>query len=62
MAVIKLGENPLHRSFAEDGRTFFDSETVTILFNGSHLLVIQVDDLPVNSPERSTVHLKIVRG
>lgn len=60
MAVIELRENPLHGGLAEDCRTLLDSKTVTILLDGSHLLIIQVDDLPMNSPKGSTVHLKIV--
>lgn len=62
MAVIQLRENPLHRCLAEDGRTFLDPETVTVLLDGSHLLVVQVDDLSMNAPERCAVHLYIVCG
>ena len=62
MTVIQLRENPLHCRLAEDCRTLLDSETVTVLLDCCHLLVVQVDDLPMNTSERSTVHLEIVRG
>lgn len=61
MAVIELRENPLHGGLTEDRRALLDSKTVTILLDGSHLLIIQIDDLPMNSSKRCLAHFKIVR-
>lgn len=61
MTVIELRENPLHRSLAEQRRAFLDTETVAVLLYSGHFFIIQIDDLPMDTPERSLPLLDVLR-
>ena len=61
MTVVQLGKDPLHGGFTEYGGTILYAKAVAIFLNSSHLLIIQVDDLPMNTAERSSAHFNIFR-
>lgn len=61
MIVFKFGENLFHDSLSEQNRFCPNPEFVTILIYGSHLTVIQIDNLPMPAHERSLLLLEIFR-
>lgn len=61
MTVVQLGKNPLHRGFSEYAGAFFHTEALTILLDSGHFLVVQVNDLPVSTPQRCLAHFEILR-
>ena len=61
MIVFKFGQDLLHDSLSEQNRLCPYPEFVTILINGSHLTIIQVDNLPVPAYKRSLLLLEILR-
>lgn len=61
MAVVKLGEDPGHGGFAEEGGTLLDAETDAIFLDCCQFLVVQVDDLSMRATERCSALLKIIR-
>lgn len=61
MAVIQLGEDPFHGRFTEDRGPFLDPEAFAVLPHRSHLLVVQVDDLPMSTPKRCLAHFDVLR-
>ena len=61
MIVFKFGENLFHYSLSEQNSFCPNPEFVTILIYGSHLTVIQIDNLPMPAYERSLLLLEIFR-
>ncbi len=59
MIVIKFRQYLLHYGLSKENRLGVDTKLVTVLLNGSHLTVIQVDDLPV-LPHKSLLLLLYV--
>ena len=61
MIVIKLREHLLHYGLPEKSCLCTYPELVTILTNGSHLAVIQIDDLSVATHQRLLLLLQVFR-
>ena len=61
MIVIKLREHLLHYGLPEKSRLGTHPELVTILPYGSHLAVIQIDDLSVATHQRLLLLLQVFR-
>ena len=61
MIIVKFRQDLLHYSFAEKHSLRTDTELVTILLNGSHLTIIQIDDLPVPAHKSLFLLLQIFR-
>lgn len=61
MIVIKLREHLLHYGLPEKSRLGTYPELVTILPYGSHLTVIQIDDLSVATHQRLLLLLQVFR-
>ena len=61
MIVIKLREHLLHYGLSEKSRLGTHPELVTILPYGSHLAVIQIDDLSVATHQRLLLLLQVFR-
>ncbi len=61
MVVVELGEDLFHDGFAEEGGFGGDAEFVAVLGDGSHLAVIQVDNLSVFADKGLLLFLYILR-
>ena len=61
MIIVKFRQDLLHYSFAEKYGLRTHTELVTILLNGSHLAIIQIDDLPMLAYKRCLLLLEILR-
>ena len=61
MIIVKFRQDLLHYSFAEKHSLRTDTELVTILLNGSHLTIIQIDNLPMLAYKRCLLFLEILR-
>ena len=61
MIVIKLREHLLHYGLPEKSCLCTYPELVTILTNGSHLAVIQIDHLPVTTHKGFLLLLQVLR-
>ena len=61
MIVIKLREHLLHYGLPEKSCLGTYPELVTILIDGSHLAVIQIDDLSVATHQRLLLLLQVFR-
>ena len=61
MIIVKFRQDLLHYSFAEKYGLRAHTKLVTILLNGSHLTVIQIDDLPMLAYKRCLLLLEILR-
>ena len=59
MIIIQFLENLFHDSFTEEDRLCAYTKLLTILIDCIHLLVIQVDDLPVTTYQRRFLFLEI---
>ena len=59
MIIVKFRQDLLHYSFAEKHSLRTDTELVTILLNGSHLTIIQIDDLPMSAHKGFLLLLQI---
>ncbi len=61
MIVIQFREDFLHDGLAEEGGLCADAELVTILLDGSHFAVIQIDDLSVLADKGLLLLLDVFR-
>ena len=61
MIIVKFRQDLLHYSFTEKYGLRTHTELVTILLNGSHLTIIQIDDLPMLAYKRCLLFLEILR-
>ena len=61
MIIVKFRQDLLHYSFTEKYGLRTHTELVTILLNGSHLAIIQIDDLPMFAYKSCLLLLKILR-
>ena len=61
MIIVKFRQDLLHYSFAEKYGLRTHTELVTILLDGSHLTIIQIDDLPMLAYKRCLLLLEILR-
>lgn len=61
MIVIQFRKNLLHDSLAEKDSLGPDAELLAIIAYGSHLTVIQIDDLPMTPYQGLLLLLKIFR-
>ena len=61
MIIVEFRQDLLHYSFAEKHSLRTDTELVTILLDGSHLTIIQIDDLPMLAYKRCLLFLEILR-
>ena len=61
MVVIQLFQYLFHDSFTEENGSGAHTELVAILIYRFHLLVIQIDDLPVAAHQRRLLLLEIFR-
>ncbi len=61
MIIVKFRQNLLHYSFTEKYGLRTHTELVTILLNGSHLTVIQIDNLPMTTYQSLFLLLEIFR-
>ena len=61
MIILKLGQDLLHYGLAEKNGLGTYPELLAILSDGSHLAVIQIDDLPVTADKGSLLLLEIFR-
>ena len=61
MVIIQFGQDLLHYSLAEKYGLCTYTELVTILLNGSHLTIIQVNNLSVPTHKSSFLLLEIFR-
>ena len=61
MIILKLGQDLLHYGLTEKNGLGTYPELLAILSDGSHLAVIQIDDLPMATHKRCLLLLKIFR-
>ena len=61
MVIVKFRQDFLHYSLAEKHSLRTYTKLVTILLNGSHLTIIQIDDLPMLAYKRCLLLLEILR-
>ncbi len=61
MVIVELGEDLFHNGLAEEGGFGVYTKFVAVLGDGSHLAVIQVDDLSVFADEGLFLFLYIFR-
>ena len=61
MIVIQLRKDLLHYGLAEQNSLCTYTKPVAILPDGSHLTVIQINDLPVTTYQRLLLFLQIFR-
>ena len=61
MAVGELGEDRLHSSFPEYGRTGLYSETVAVFLYCGHFAIIEINDLSVTAAKRLPALLENIR-
>ena len=60
MAVIQLLQHLFHDGLAEEHCLCADTKLFTVLIDSFHLLVIQIDDLPVAAHQRRLLFLEIL--
>ena len=61
MIIVKFRQDLLHYSLTEKYGLRTHTELVTILLDGSHLTIIQIDDLPMLAYKRCLLFLEILR-
>ena len=59
MIIVQLFQYLLHDSLAEKHRLYPHTKLITILINGSHLAVIQVDNLTMATHQRRLLFLEV---
>ena len=59
MVLVQHGEHPLHYGLTEHCGLMLDLELLAVFVNGSQFPVIQIDDVPVRTPQRGLLLLQV---